>query len=285
VLDQEGGWAWAAGDRRHRDGTPYGADQRLFCRRQLEALEEAGVTMTAGFEIEWVVGQASLPDEGYEAAFRGGPYGADRLIDGLDHLTALAGALEAAGLRWHQLHPEYGPGQMELSLAPTHPLAAADQQVLARLLIQRVSHRLGLRSSFSPLVAPDLVGNGGHLHLSLMRQGEPLFGPGPGPGGLRAMGEQVVAGLLHHLPALMPLACALGVSYRRLLPGRWSAPFIAWGIENREAALRLVPAAADGVPAHLEIKVSDLSANPYLLVGAVAAAIRDATAPVWPGWR
>ena len=236
--------------------------------------------MTAGFEIEWVVG---CPGQGpgphpFVPALLGGPYGADRLIDGLDYFTAVAEGLDQAGLAWHQLHPEYGPAQLELSLAPASPLAAADALVLARLVIQRVSRRLGLCCSFSPVVAPGLVGNGGHLHFSLEQQGQPLFGPGPGPGGLTPAGETVVAGLLHHLPALMPLACALAVSYRRLVPGTWSAPYAAWGIENREAALRLVPAAPDGVPPHLELKIADLSANPYLLVGAVAAVVREALA-------
>jgi glutamine synthetase len=44
-------------------------------------------------------------------------------------------------------------------------------------------------------------------------------------------------------------------------------------VENREAALRLIPAAADRQPAHLEIKVADLAANPYLFCGAVLALI------------
>jgi glutamine synthetase len=48
-----------------------------------------------------------------------------------------------------------------------------------------------------------------------------------------------------------------------------------WGVENREAALRLIPAAADGAAAHLELKVSDLAANPYLLLAAVQAVLLD----------
>ena len=53
-------------------------------------------------------------------------------------------------------------------------------------------------------------------------------------------------------------------------------------MENREAALRLVPAAADGVPAHLELKVADLAANPYLLLGAVQAVVADGLARARP---
>jgi glutamine synthetase len=84
----------------------------------------------------------------------------------------------------------------------------------------------------------------------------------------------VLAALLQELPALMALACPLAISYRRLAPGSWSAPFQVWGIENREAALRLIPTAADGAAAHLELKVADLAANPYLLLAAVQAVVQ-----------
>jgi glutamine synthetase len=65
----------------------------------------------------------------------------------------------------------------------------------------------------------------------------------------------------------------LAESYERLAPGSWSAPFQAWGVENRETALRLVPSGADGGSAHLEIKVCDLAATPYLLLGAVQSVV------------
>ena len=276
VLDVDLGWAWAAGDRRNRSGVAYAADQRSFCRRQLERLTRAGLVMQAGFELEWVVGRPT-EDGSFTPALLGGPYGADRLVDGLDYGTAVADALACAGIEWLQLHPEYGPGQMEVSLPPADPLWAADQVVLAKLVIQRVTGKLGVRCSFSPVVDVGVVGNGGHVHLSLERDGEPLFGDGDGPGGLRPDGENIVAGLLAHLPALVALGGSLGASFLRLVPGAWSAPFVAWGIENREAARRLVPKAADGTPASLELKTADLSANPYLLMGGLAAAVLAST--------
>lgn len=134
-------------------------------------------------------------------------------------------------------------------------------------MIQRVTRRFGgpfgWRCSFSPKPSLDRVGNGGHLHLSLQRDGLPLL--------LTDAGDAVIAALLDELPALLALACPLEISYRRLAPGSWSAPFQVWGIENREAALRLIPTAADGAAAHLELKVVDLAANPYLLLAAVQA--------------
>jgi glutamine synthetase len=232
------------------------------------------VELQAGFELEWLVA-SHRPDADPHPAMPGGPYGADRLVEGLDYATALLDALEAAGIPWLQFHPEYGAGQFELSLAAGTPLEAADRLVHARLVIQRVTRRFGghfgWHCSFSPKPSLERVGNGGHLHLSVQRDGVPLLVGGAGPGGLSDAGGAVLAALLAELPALLALACPLEISYRRLAPGSWSAPFQVWGIENREAALRLIPTAADGAAAHLELKVVDLAANPYLLLAAVQA--------------
>ena len=271
-LEAALGWAWAPGDRRDREGHPYGADQRSFCRRQQRTLSGLGIELTAGFEIEWLVAETRAGTV-CQPAVAGGPYGADRVVNGFDYLAALTEALDAAELPWLQIHPEYGPGQFELSLAPGNPLQAADRLVAARLLIQRVTHRFGWQVSFSPLPEPAWVGNGGHLHVSLREQGLPLLEGGDGPAGLTPRGAGVLGLLLEELPALLPIACPLVISYRRLGPGRWSAPFQAWGVENREAALRLIPSAGDGAAAHLELKVADLAANPYLLCGALMALV------------
>jgi glutamine synthetase len=273
-LESAGGWAWAPGERFERDGTPYAGDQRHWCRRQMEQLRQGGVELRAGFELEWLVAVPAA-DGTPAPAIPGGPYGADRLVEGLDYATALLEALEAAGLPWLQFHPEYGASQFELSLAPGTALEAADRLVQAKLVIQRLTRRFGWRCSFSPKPSLERVGNGGHLHLSLERDGAALLQGGGGEAGLTAAGAGVLAAVLAELPALLALACPLAVSYRRLAPGSWSAPFQVWGVENREAALRLVPPAADGAPAHLELKVADLAANPYLLLGAAAAVVAD----------
>jgi glutamine synthetase len=170
LLEPSSGWAWAPRERFERSGEPYVGDQRHRCRLQQEQLHQAGVELRAGFELEWLVA-SHRPDADPKPAMPGGPYGADRLVEGLDYATALLDALEAAGIPWLQFHPEYGAGQFELSLAPGTPLEAADRLVHARLVIQRVTRRFGWHSgwrcSFSPKPSLERVGNGGHLHLSL----------------------------------------------------------------------------------------------------------------------
>lgn len=171
--------------------------------------------LKAGFELEWLV---AIPDAqgAPQPAVPGGPYGADRLIEGLDYASALLEALQAAGIPWLQFHPEYGAGQFELSLAPGTPLEAADRLVHSRLVIQRVTRRLGWHCSFSPKPRLERVGNGGHVHLSICRDGVPLLQGGANPGGLSDAGSAVLAALLKELPALLCLACP------------WRSPTSGW---------------------------------------------------------
>jgi glutamine synthetase len=65
-----------------------------------------------------------------------------------------------------------------------------------------------------------------------------------------------------------------------LQPHYWSSAYTAWGIENREAAVR-VPSRYwddDEGSANLELKASDASANPYIALGGVIAAALDGIA-------
>ena len=58
-----------------------------------------------------------------------------------------------------------------------------------------------------------------------------------------------------------------------MIPSHWAGVFACWGLENREAALRMVtaPSAADPGSANLEVKCFDLLANPYLLLAGLLA--------------
>jgi glutamine synthetase len=105
------------------------------------------------------------------------------------------------------------------------------------------------------------------------REGRSLFAGGDGPYGLSGPGEALLAGLLARLPALTAISAPSVASYLRLVPQRWAAPYVCWGLENREAALRLVTGSVGEHEwaANAELKCCDGSANPYLVVAAVTA--------------
>src|SRR5207244_10775390 len=85
------------------------------------------------------------------------------------------------------------------------------------------------------------------------------------------------ASALHHLPALLALTTPSGNSFRRLQPHFWSSAYTAWGIENREAAVRVPTRYWDDEEGstNLELKASDASANPYISLGGLMAAALD----------
>jgi glutamine synthetase len=279
VLAAQPGWAWAPVDRWTQEGEPYPACQRMFARRMVERLGDAGLRMKAAFEIEWFIGEAGdAPDGRPVPACTGPAYGMTSVIELSDYIRDLLDALTAQDVAVEQFHPEYARGQLELSVAATDPVAAADLVVLLRQTIRGIAARHGLRVSFAPVVAAGQVGNGQHLHFSAWEQGRNLFAGGDGPYGMSARGESVLAGLLSRLPALVGVTAPSVASYLRLVPQRWAGAFQCWGRENREAALRFVTGVTGSgdTAANAEIKCCDPAANPYLAVGAVCAVVADA---------
>ena len=269
TLGAPAGWAWAPGDRFWQDGTVYPGCQRSFARAQVAAGLRQGISALMAFEVEWMVG---LDQDDFQPAMRGTGYGMSRLLAAADYARDVIDSLDAAGVQVLQLHPEYGPGQFEVSVAAQDPVSAADTNVLVKLVISAVTAEHGWRAAFGPAVLTGNVGNGGHLHASFWADGQNLLAGGPGRHGLTERGESMAASLLDRLPALLAVGAPSPASYLRLQPSVWAGAFQIWGTENREAALRFIEA-GPGAPgaANLEIKGFDNSANPYLAVGSVLA--------------
>jgi glutamine synthetase len=150
---------------------------------------------------------------------------------------------------------------------------AADTSVLVRATIRAVGNRHGLRTSFSPKVDADGVGNGGHVHLSLGRDEVNLMAGGSGRFGLTDEATAFAGGILEHLPALLAIGTPSVASYLRLVPQHWAGAYACWGLENREAALRMVTGSrgSEDWAANLEVKCFDLHANPYLMLAGLLA--------------
>jgi glutamine synthetase len=272
VLAGQPRWAFAPVDRYTQQGQVHAACQRSFARRSRDAAREVGLTLQMSFEVEWALG---TEDDGhFRPACTGPAYGMTRVIELSDYCSDLIGALQAQGLAVEQFHPEYAAGQLEVSVAASDPLGAADDNVLVRQTIRAVSARHGWQASFAPSVVAGTVGNGGHVHLSVWRNGQNLLAGGPGRQGLTAEGEAFAAGILAELPALVAVGAPSVASYLRLVPSHWAGAFQCWGLENREAAVRLVTGSAgeQDTRANIEIKCFDLAANPYLLAGSLIAA-------------
>ncbi|MFC5691244.1 glutamine synthetase [Amycolatopsis mediterranei] len=275
--------AWAPVRQLTRDGDPWPYCQRAVLEAQVAEAGRRGLEFRAGYELEFAVAPAGSADVLAAPGHPGPAYSPHALV-GLDgFVAALLHDFAANGLRIGQLHAEYGVAQLELSLAATDPVSAADDQLLARQTIHAAARVHGLAVSFAPLIGLGAAGNGWHLHTSVRRQGRNLLETGQ-TGRPAGEGAGYLAGLLRDLPALTAITAPSVPSTLRLRPGYFAGAYAFWGVENREAPLRYVPGSAllgEG-HANVELKTSDASANPYLALAAVLAAgmagIEDAPA-------
>jgi glutamine synthetase len=264
------GQATVACDMMEPDATtPWDGCPRSALKRVLGRLGERGYRSLASYEAEFYVWgpEGPLDRTPYAASFA--------LTTAADFVAELAETLEEMGVRPEQCHAEVGHGHLELSVGEAEALAAADRRVQVLEAIRGVAHRMGLETTMAPKPYLEGAGNGHHLHMSLYENDAPvLFDPS---GALSGPGSGFVAGLLEHLPAVMAFTAASPNSYHRLAPGMWSSVYAAYGLDNREAAVRIASpvAGAESATANVELKPMDVTANPYLALAAVLAAGMD----------
>ncbi len=261
------GFAWAPGSFFQQDGSPDPYCARGALSRIQTKLSDAGIEALVGHEMEFVlVGPAGerLPSHLWAQ------YGLAGVLEHEGFVRDVTDAATASGVAIEQFHPEYGANQFEISLAPQEPVAAADHLILLRIIVGRVARRYGMRVSLSPVPFAGSVGSGAHQHFSLTRGDNPLFSGGEGPGGMTGEGASAMAGVLAGLQPAQGVLCGSILSGLRMQPGHWSGAYTCWGTENREAAVRFLPAGpANPRGAHVEVKVIDPSANPYLASAAI----------------
>lgn len=276
VVDLGEGVAWTPISLVDQDGTALEYCGRNVLRRRIHDANAVGLSVIGATEVEFTVYESSQEPLG------GAAYGLTRLSTYEEFVSGLSCDLERVGVPVEQLHAEYGPGQFEISVAPANPLAAADMNVLVRLVISRAVRRCGFKVSFSPKPFADSIGNGAHLHLSFERGGMPLLSGGTGPHGLTREGAGILAAYVRHLPEMAGALASSALSSLRLQPSTWSGAFSCWGLENREAAVRLC-ASTKGNPygANVEVKCVDPAANIYAayaaLVGVAQLAVLEPT--------
>jgi len=267
------GLAWAPASFFDQDGEPIPACARGTLARIESRLAQAGLRALVGHEIEFLLVD---PDGNRLPGNLWAQYGLAGVLEYEGFVRDVTLAAGAAGVAIEQFHPEYGINQFEISLAPKSPVAAADQLVLARIIISRVARKYGVRVSLSPVPFAGSVGSGAHQHFSLLRGDAPLFSGGTGAQGMTPDGESAIGGIISGLPQAELIFCGSIVSGLRMQPGNWAGAYACWGTENREAAVRFVRG-THGNPygANVEVKVVDPSANPYFATAAILGLALD----------
>jgi glutamine synthetase len=136
------GVAWGPAEVTEQDGTASPVSARGLLGRVAADLAADGYRTLMGCELEFSL----IPADGsFDGPWQA--YGLGAVMGEAERAFARAFAAQAAevGLPVDQLHAEYGRRQLEISLGPTDPVRAADNVVLARLLIGRAAESGGLR--------------------------------------------------------------------------------------------------------------------------------------------
>ena len=276
---------WVLCDLYMRDGSPFPFAPRHILRTALEQLRRAGYDLVAGIEMEWYI--TRLLEDNLASGDLGAPGGPGRppevapLARGYSylqegHLDEIDSALRPIrknllqlGLPLRSIEDEWAPSQVETTFDVLGGMEAADAAVLFRNAVKQTCRRNGYLATFmcTPGV-PGFYASGWHLHSSITDRstGRNAMVPAEGEP-LSEVGRHFVGGTLEHAIAASPFTTPTVNGYRRRRPYSLAPDKITWGFDNRAAMVRVISWPGDET-SHIENRVGEPAANPYLYVAA-----------------
>jgi glutamine synthetase len=183
--------------------------------------------------------------------------------------------LEKAGIPIERQHHEVATaGQAEIDIRFAPMKAMADYLQYYKYIVRNVAKRHNKSVTFMPKPLYGDNGSGMHTHMSLWKDGKPLFA-GNGYAGLSEMALFFIGGILRHAPALTCLTNPTTNSYKRLVPGFEAPVNLAYSARNRSAAIRIPTYSANPKAKRIEFRTPDPAANPYIAFSALLLAGLD----------
>ena len=279
---------WMLCDVYFSNGQPMPLDGRGLMRRMLGELRNAGYDFLAGIEIEYYIVRLGAerivpenagftpPPPDVSVFEKGYQFLSEVRLDSMaDTLETIRDGLSAIGLPLRSMEDEWGPGQIEFSFSPIGGLAAGDAVVLFRSAVKQICQRRGLLASFMCRPAlPNFFSSGWHLHESLLSRQDGRNAFASEDDYLSATGRQFVAGLLEHAMPMTVFAAPTVNGYKRFRPYSFAPDRVSWALENRGTLVRVQGAPGDA-NSHVENRMGEPAANPYLYMAANIAAGLD----------
>jgi glutamine synthetase len=280
VLPWAANTGWMLCDIYFTNGKPVPFSTRACCKDALVTLNHAGFDFMAGLEVEFHLfklenarlgpSDATWPPEAPEVSLltQGYQYLTESRFDMIDPaVEILRRGVEALGLPLRSVELELGPSQVEFTFRPMMGLAAADAMVLFRSAVKQISRRNGYLASFMcrPMF-PNAMSSGWHLHQSLIetksKRNAFAFDH---PDVLSTVGNYYLGGLLAHARAAAAFTTPTINGYKRYRPYSLAPDRAIWARDNRGVMMRVLGQPGDAAT-HLENRVGEPAANPYLYI-------------------
>lgn len=226
-------------------------------------------------EGEWNRGRDEGPNLGYKLRHKEGYFPVPPADQMMDLRNEMMQTMVDCGLNVECQHHEVGTaGQAEIDLKFDELVKMADDLLLYKYIIKNTAKKYGKTVTFMPKPIFGDNGSGMHTHLSLWKDGEPLFAGGS-YAGLSDMALHAIGGLLRHAASVLAFTNPTTNSYKRLVPGYEAPVNLAYSQRNRSAACRIPMYSASPKSKRVEFRCPDPSCNPYLAFSAMLMAAMD----------
>ncbi len=256
------------------DHSPVVQSPRAVLQRQLDRLAERGWVAMAGTELEFIAFDTTYEQahhDGYRDLTPVNQYNVDYSILGTTRaeplLRAIRNHMYDAGLDVEGAKGECNFGQHEIGFLYADALTTADNHAVYKNSAKEIASLQGKAITFMAKY-DEREGSSCHIHLSLRGADGALVFWDADAGGRSALYDHFVAGVLATAADFTLLYAPNVNSYKRFAEGSFAPTTIAWGLDNRTCAVRLV---GEGAAARMENRIPGGDVNPYLALAAMLA--------------
>ena len=268
------GTALVMADLGWEGGDPVVQSPRAILKHQRERLAERGLTAYAGTELEFIIFDDTYRDawaKGYRDLKPSTDYNVDYDLLASGRLEPLLRdirrGMDGAGMYCEGVKGECNLGQQEIAFRYAEILETADQHTIYKSGAKEIAEKHGKSLTFMAKFN-EREGNSCHIHLSVRGQdGTPVMA-GDGEYGFSPFMEHWIAGILATLREFTLLYAPTINSYKRYQKGTFAPTGVAWGLDNRTCALRVI---GHGQSLRPENRVPGGDVNPYLAIAAIIA--------------
>jgi glutamine synthetase len=192
-----------------------------------------------------------------------------------DLRTEMVLMMQQVGLTVECQHHEVATaGQAEIDMKAAPLVKMGDNLQWYKYVVKNVARRNGKTVTFMPKPLFADNGSGMHIHLSIWKEGKPLFA-GDKYAGLSEMALYAIGGVLKHAAAICAITNPTTNSYKRLVPGYEAPVNLAYSSRNRSASVRIPMYSASPKLKRIEVRFPDPSCNGYMAFSALLMAALD----------